>query len=76
MGLFPLITFVVNMIYLEIIYQCKALQMQEMIKQKAIQLQLACKQVRYDFTKIPHIFPMEYKIYTDKLPAAAIVHFL
>ena len=24
---------------------------------------------------IPYIFPMEYKIYIDKLPAAATVHF-
>ena len=41
---FPLITFVVNMMYLQIIYQREALQMPEMIKQKA--LQLACVQVR------------------------------
>ena len=45
------------------------------IQQKV--LQLACKLVRYGFTKIHYyIFPMEYKIYTDKLPAAATVHFL
>ena len=37
------------MVYLQIIYQCEALQMPEMIKQKA--LQVACKQVRYGFTK-------------------------
>ena len=40
-----------------------------MIKEKA--LQLACKVVRYGFTKIHHIFPMKYKICADKLPAAA-----
>ena len=57
-----------------VIYQCEALQMLEMIKQKA--LQLACVQVRYGITKIPHIFPMEYNICTDKLPSAATVHFL
>ena len=51
-GLFPLITFVVNMMYLQIIYQREALQMPEMKKQKA--LQLACVQVRYGITKIPH----------------------
>ena len=45
-----------------------------MIKEKA--LQLACKVVRYGFTKIhPIIFPMEYKICTNKLPTAATVHF-
>ena len=48
--------------------------MPEMIKQKV--LQLACVQVRYGSQKIPHIFPMEYNIYTDKLPSAATVHFL
>ena len=42
------------MIYLQIIYQSEALQMPEMIKQKA--LQLACVQVRFGITKIPHIF--------------------
>ena len=26
--------------------------------------------------KIPHTFPMEYNICTDKLPSAATVHFL
>ena len=26
--------------------------------------------------KIPHTFPMEYKICIDKLPAVATVHFL
>ena len=43
-----------------------------MMKQKG--LQLACKLVRYGFTK-NHIFPMKFKVYTDKLPAAATVHF-
>ena len=33
-ALFPLITFAVYMIYLQIIYQHEALQMPEMIKQK------------------------------------------
>ena len=37
------------MMYLQIIYQREALQMLEMIKQKA--LQLACVQVRYGVTK-------------------------
>ena len=42
------------MMYLQIIYQHEALQMPEMIKQKA--LQLACVQVRYGITKIsPYI---------------------
>ena len=50
-----LINFVVNMMYLQIIYQCEALQMPKMIKQEV--LQLACKLVRYGFT---YIFPMEY----------------
>ena len=36
-----------------------------MIKQKAL---------KHGFTKIPIIFPKEYKICTDKLPAAATVH--
>ena len=53
-GLFPLITFVVNMMYLQIIYQHEALQIPKMIKQKV--LQLACKQMRYGFTKnFPYI---------------------
>ena len=73
-GLFPLITFVVNKMYLQIIYQREALQMLEMIKQKV--LQLAYVQVRYGITKIPHIFLMEYNFCTDKLPLAATVHFL
>ena len=42
---------------------------------KQIALQLACKQLRYGFTKIRHIFPMGYNICTDKLPAAASVYF-
>ena len=50
--LFPLITFVVNMMYLQIIYQCEVLQMLKVIKQKG--LQLACKQVRYASRKIPY----------------------
>ena len=29
-----------------------------------------------DSQKIPHIFPMEYNIFTNKLPAAATAHFL
>ena len=56
--------------YPQIIYQHEALQMPKMIKQKG--LQLACKQVRYGFTKIPHIFPIEYNICIDKLPGAAL----
>ena len=49
--------------------------MPEMIKQKA--LQLVCVQVKYMGSQnIPHIFPMEYNICTDKLPSAATVHFL
>ena len=47
--LFPLITFVINMMYLQIIYQHKAIQIPKMIKQKV--LQLVCKQVRYGFSK-------------------------
>ena len=39
-------------------------------------LQLACKQVRYGFIKTSYIFPMEYNNCTDRLPAAATVHFL
>ena len=62
------------MMYLQIIYQHEALQMLEMIKQKA--LRLAYVQVRYGITKNPHTFPMEYNICTDKLPSAATVHFL
>ena len=50
--------------------------MPKLIKQKALQLQLACVQVRYGVTKNSHIFPMEYNICTDKLPSAATVHFL
>ena len=49
LAVFPLITFVVKMMYLQIIYQREALQMPKMIKQKA--LQLACKLVRHGFTK-------------------------
>ena len=55
------------------VYQHKAIQMPKMIKQKAFQL--ACKLMRYGFTKIHHIICMKYKICTDKLPAAATVHF-
>ena len=47
-----------------------------MMKQKA--LQLACQLVRYGFTKIHLIaicYPVHDKIYSDKLPAAATVHF-
>ena len=62
-GLFPLITFVVNMMYLQIIYQHEVLQMPEMIKQKEHEvlqmpemikqkaLRLAYVQVRYGITK-------------------------
>ena len=45
------------MMYIQIIYQREALQMPEMVKQKA--LQLACVQVRYGITKIPCIFSYE-----------------
>ena len=62
---FPLINFVVKIMYLQIIYQHKALQMPKMIKQKV--LQLACKLMRYGITKIHHIFPMEYKTCTNKV---------
>ena len=62
------------MMYLQNVYQREALQMPEIIKQKA--LQLAYVQVRYGVTKIPHIFPMEHNICTDKLPSAATVQFL
>ena len=52
--LFPLITFVLNMMCLQIIYQCEAFQIPETIKYKV--LQLACKQARYGSTKIfPYI---------------------
>ena len=48
-----------------------------MMKQKA--LQLACQLVRYGFTKIHHnnysYLLRGNKIYSDKLPAAATVHF-
>ena len=33
-------------------------------------LQLACKQAIYGFTKIPHIFPIEYNVCTNKLLVA------
>ena len=52
-SLFSLITFVVNMMYLQIIYQREALQMPKLIKEKA--LQLACKVARYSFTKNHHM---------------------
>ena len=53
-GIFPLITFVANIMYLQIIYQCEALQMPKIIKQKV--LQLVCKQMRYGFTtNLPYI---------------------
>ena len=48
--------------------------MAKMIKQKVVQL--AYKEERYGFSKIPYIFPTEYNICTDKLPSAATVHFL
>ena len=54
--------------YLQIIYQREALQMLKTIKQKVFQL--AYKQVRYGFQKF------SIKICTDKLCAAATVHFL
>ena len=50
--------------------QCEAFQMPKMIKQKVL-----CKVARYGSTIIHHIFSMEYKIFTDKLPATATVHF-
>ena len=67
--LIPSIPFGVYMMYLH-----EALQMPKMIK-KLKGLQLGCKLVRYGFTEISHTFSMEYKICTDKLPAAATVHF-
>ena len=57
------------MMYLQIIYQCEALKMLKMIKQKV--LQLAYKQARCGFTKFSHIFPMEYNTCTNQLQAAA-----
>ena len=60
------------MMYLQIIYQHQALQIPKMIREKAFQL--ACKVVRYGFTKNHYIFSMEYKICTEKLHAAATVH--
>ena len=62
------------MMYLQIIYHHEALQMPKMIKDKA--LQLACKVVRYGFTKIHYISPMEYKLCTDKFLAAATLYVL
>ena len=57
-ALFTSITSVVNMMYLKIIYQCKALQVLKAIKQKGFQL--ACKQAKYEFTKVSHIaIPIE-----------------
>ena len=53
--LFPLITFVVNMMYLQIIYQREAIQIPETIIWKA--LQLACKQARYGSIKIFPFIP-------------------
>ena len=46
------------------------------IKQKHNNNELACKQVRYAFTNILHIYSMEYKICTDKLCAVAAAHFV
>ena len=59
--------------YLQIIYQHGALQMPNwIIKEKVFQL--ACKQVRYGFTKnSPHFLHREQNLY-DKLRAAATVH--
>ena len=48
-SLFPLIAFVVNMMYLQNIYLSEAIKIPKMIQWKA--LQLACKLVRYGFTK-------------------------
>ena len=59
-SLFPLITSVVNMMYLQFIYQREALQMPEMVKQ--IVLQLACRQEIYGFINISHLGILEYKI--------------
>ena len=42
------LTFVVNTMYLQIIYQCEVSQKPKMMKEKA--LQLACKVIRYGFT--------------------------
>ena len=58
LAVLPLITFVVNMMYLQIIYWHEAIQIPKMIKQK--ELQLACKLVRYEFTKNHNTFPMKY----------------
>ena len=49
-SLSPLITFIVNMMYLLIKYQHEALQMPKTMGQNM--LQLFCNQVRYGFTKI------------------------
>ena len=61
--------------YLQIIYQCEALQVLKTIKQKGFQL--ACKQAKYGFTKVSHIaIPNEGNACTDKSEATATVHFL
>ena len=63
------------MMYLQIIYQCEALQVLKAIKQKGFQL--ACKQAKYGFTKVSHItIPIEGNACTDKSEATVTVHFL
>ena len=52
--MFVLITFVVNMIYLQIFYQCEALQIPKIMLQKV--LQLAYNEAMYGFTKIPFLW--------------------
>ena len=63
------------MMYLQIMYQHGALQMSKMIKQKGFNWRVNYSEIwpHKKFTLI--IFPMKYEICTDKLPAAATVHF-
>ena len=60
---------------MQLLYVSETLQMPEKVKQKVPRL--ACKQVRYGFSKIPFLWSMHIIfVYTDKLPGAATVHFL
>ena len=63
-GLFPLITFVINMMYLQIIYTHEALQIPKMINKKCYNWPVN----KWDMaSQKSHVFPMGYNICTDKL---------
>ena len=66
--LFPLISYVDNMMYLPVIHQCKALQILKLMK-----LQFVCKQVRYCFINdSPYV---SYGVLTNLFTAATVLFY-